>query len=111
MTPITTEQQVSDLISKTEGRFLIYKHSPICELSAMALDEVNAFIAEDESTISIYTVDVLASRPASQKIEELSGIRHESPQMLLFSQGKCIWNASHRRIRVEAIRDAIKVNA
>jgi bacillithiol system protein YtxJ len=111
MTPITNEKQTIDLIGNSDGMFLIYKHSPICDLSATAQDEVNAFIAKNNNVISIHSVDVLASRPASQKIEALSGIRHESPQILLFKEGKCIWNASHRRITVAKIQEALAANA
>ena len=78
---------------------IIYKHSPICDLSAMAIDEVYVFIESLPDTMSIHQVDVISDRTASQRIEALSGIRHESPQILFIQNGKCVYHASHRKIR------------
>jgi bacillithiol system protein YtxJ len=52
----------------------------------------------------LYYVDVIGSRQASQKIEAMTGIQHESPQILWVRNRQCQWHASHRKITAEALR-------
>jgi bacillithiol system protein YtxJ len=86
--------------SKT-GLVVIYKHSPICHLSEMAIVEFDAFVRSNEAPVSLYQVDVIGARPASQRLEAVTGVRHESPQVLVLSEGSVVWHASHRRVRAE----------
>jgi len=97
-TPEDAERAVE---SSKAGLVVIYKHSPICHLSEMAIVEFDAFVRSNEARVSLYQVDVLDARPASQRIESLTGVRHESPQVLVLSEGAVVWHASHRRIRAE----------
>jgi bacillithiol system protein YtxJ len=77
---------------------VLYKHSPTCGLSAMALDEVAAFSAQHPE-VPIYLVDVLSQRPLSNEIEASLGIRHESPQAFVFRNGTVVWHGSHRQVQ------------
>jgi bacillithiol system protein YtxJ len=77
---------------------VLYKHSPTCGLSSMALDEVEAFSAQHPD-VPIYMVDVLSQRPLSNEIEAILGIRHESPQAFVFHRGAVVWHGSHRRVQ------------
>lgn len=77
---------------------VLYKHSPTCGLSEMALDEITAFSAHHPD-IPIHVVDVLAQRPLSNEIERSLGIRHESPQAFVFRDGEVCWHGSHRRVQ------------
>ena len=40
------------------------------------------------------------------EIAEKFEIKHESPQVLLFNNGKAVWNASHWKITNRAIKNA-----
>lgn len=77
---------------------VLYKHSPTCGLSSMALDEIAAF-STGHPDIPVYLVDVLSQRPLSNEIEATLGIRHESPQAFLFRDGEVRWHGSHRRVQ------------
>ncbi len=77
---------------------VLYKHSPTCGLSSMALDEVSAF-SSDHPDIPVYLVDVLSQRPLSNEIESTLGIRHESPQAFVLRDGVVAWHGSHRRVQ------------
>lgn len=77
---------------------VLYKHSPTCGLSSMALDEVAAF-STSHPDIPIYLIDVLSQRPLSNEIESTLGIRHESPQAFVFRGGEVLWHGSHRRVQ------------
>ncbi|MCD6023402.1 MAG: bacillithiol system protein YtxJ [Fibrobacteria bacterium] len=98
--PIHSVQDAEFVLALAASRtVVIYKHSPICSISETALEEFEAFAQDAPEGTELFSVDVLEARPASRKIEEETGIRHESPQILVLANGGVIWHASHRRIR------------
>ena len=46
-------------------------------------------------------------RPLSRLVEERSGVRHESPQTILFRDGAPVWDASHGAITSERLAEAL----
>lgn len=100
--PLETPEDAEVAVEKSRsGLVVIYKHSPICHLSEMAIVEFDAFVRANEAPVALYQVDVIGARPASQRVEALTGVRHESPQVLVLSEGAVVWHASHRRVRAE----------
>jgi bacillithiol system protein YtxJ len=81
----------------------IFKHSTACGLSDQAHGEFRAFLASAPEGFGYYRLDVLESRAASDLVEELAGVRHESPQVLVLSGSRCVWHASHRGVRESAL--------
>lgn len=51
-------------------------------------------------------IDVVDQRPLSQGVARRTGVRHESPQALLFTGGRCVWHASHGAITVASLSAA-----
>jgi bacillithiol system protein YtxJ len=101
MKMILNEADVDKAWAASEtGPILIYKHSPICGLSDTAILEWEQFMAIEPGRYQYYQVDVLEARGASKKIESLTQVRHESPQILLISKSACTWHASHRKINL-----------
>jgi len=84
------------------GPLLVYKHSPICPVSARARRQVHA-VAEQQPEFAIYEVDVVRDRETSLAIEERYQVKHESPQALLLSAGQITWHASHGAVTLDAI--------
>lgn len=78
----------------------VFKHSSTCDLSAMAKKEMA------NVKFPVYELIVQTARPLSNHIESHFGIRHESPQVILISQGKPIYNASHRAVTADSIHEA-----
>jgi bacillithiol system protein YtxJ len=76
---------------------VLFKHSPACGLSAIAMEEVKAFSSENPE-VTIQVVDVLGQRSLSNAIESVLGIRHESPQTIVFRDGQPMWHGSHRKV-------------
>ncbi|MEO6096442.1 MAG: bacillithiol system redox-active protein YtxJ [Fibrobacteria bacterium] len=85
---------------------ILYKHSPLCGLSDAAQIEFDRFRESEKSSgrFSFYQVDVIAARSASRKVEALLGVLHESPQVLMVSDSRCVWHGSHRAIREARLR-------
>jgi bacillithiol system protein YtxJ len=87
------------------GRVVLFKHSPVCPISAAAQQEWQAFCAAEPAATTLF-VDVIADRPTARGIAELCGVRHESPQAIVFAGGKPVWHGSHEAITLAALRAA-----
>lgn len=83
-------------------RVLLFKHSPVCPISAAAKDEYDAFRAARPDVPTMF-VDVIDDRTVARGIAERCGVRHESPQAILFELGRPVWHASHGRVTVAAL--------
>lgn len=81
---------------------LILKHSTQCPVSATAYEEVVKF--EENSDADVFFLKVIECRDLSNYIEAKTGIKHESPQVLLMKDKKIVWDASHGKITEDEIR-------
>ncbi len=87
-----------DEISKNHT-VMIFKHSTRCSTSAMVLNRMERNWEDSESSVlKPYFLDLITYRNLSNKIAEKYRVLHESPQVLLISKGKCIYDASHMDI-------------
>jgi bacillithiol system protein YtxJ len=85
----------------------IFKHSPYCPTSRYVDTIVQAFAEQlhHQTTMEVYRVDVVNHRPVSQAIADDTGVRHESPQVILLGRSRTvIWHASHHAIDAESLR-------
>ena len=85
---------------------IIFKHSSTCGISARAHEEAERFLAENPEH-AVHKVDVLESRRVSDYIEAKTGVRHESPQLLVLRNGQLVWQGSHSRVTAEAIATSL----
>jgi bacillithiol system protein YtxJ len=106
MTSIESLADITQAMEASERALvIIYKHSPICDLSAMAFEEIQEFAIAIPEQARLYYLDVLQSRAASNQVEAQLGVRHESPQVLFIRDRKCLWNASHRKITLASLKE------
>ena len=89
----------------TQPRVLLFKHSPICPISATARAEYELFRLDHPDVPTLF-VDVLSSRAIARMIAERCGVPHESPQATLFEAGVAAWHASHAAITNAALTAA-----
>ncbi|MGG5252555.1 bacillithiol system redox-active protein YtxJ [Neobacillus sp. SM06] len=101
-------EQFDELVEKEE-RFFLMKHSLTCPISGAAYQEYQKY-AEGQQQIPTYFLAVQDARPLSSEIEDRFQIKHESPQAILFVNGKPVWNTSHWKIKVKSLEDAAKEN-
>lgn len=108
--PLTDSSQLSEINLRSDGpsvrAVLLFKHSTRCSISAMALNRLESKWIDDPS-IPLYFLDLLNHRPLSHEIAETYNIEHESPQVLLIRNGRCIYTASHSDIRAQDILNAL----
>lgn len=83
---------------------LIFKHSTRCSISDAALNRLERrWDAARAGNLVPYFLDLIAYRTVSNQIAEDFGVRHESPQVLLIHQGRCIYHASHFDIHFDEL--------
>lgn len=85
---------------------VLYKHSPLCGLSAAAARQMAAFAAAHPD-VPVYVVDVIRGRAISRDVERQLEIRHESPQAFLLQGGEVTWHGSHMAISESALARAL----
>ena len=84
---------------------LIFKHSIRCSVSSMALDRLERAWDETELTdLKPYFLDLINHREISNAIADVFGVDHESPQILIISDGKSIYDNSHMGIAYHEIK-------
>lgn len=88
-----------------DGPVLVFKHSPICPVSAAANDRFHGWLGSvsPEAGVRYAHIDVLAEKPLARGLVAELDIKHESPQALLFVDGELEWHDSHGAITSEAI--------
>ena len=91
--------------SRTEP-VLVFKHSPTCGVSSHVLADVDGFVAKHRN-IPFGIVHVVEDRGLSNAIEEQTGIRHESPQMIAIRNEQPIWHASHWSIDFKELKQLL----
>ena len=84
-----------------EGDVVLFLHDYWCPISSRAYDEMSLV----EGDIAL--VDVAEGRELTRSIETRTGVKHESPQVLILRGAKARWAASHGSITREAVGEAI----
>jgi bacillithiol system protein YtxJ len=103
---LTTENTLQDLIKVSETKkVLIFKHSTRCSISAMVLSRIERdWETTENNRIEPYYLDLIKYRSLSNEIAQKFGVQHESPQILVIENGKCVYHASHNAISYREIQ-------
>lgn len=101
--PITERPELDALFQTSHQRpVVLFKHSSLCSVSADTYAEMSGYPGRVELIV------VQQARGLSDEIETRTGLRHESPQVIVLSQGKPVFHASHWRIKAAAVAQAVK---
>jgi bacillithiol system protein YtxJ len=100
---VTDTKSLEALADRSKERpVVIFKHSLTCPISSAAYDQMAEFDGE------VALVEVQRAREVSREIESRLGVAHESPQVIVLSNGKVAWNASHFKITADAVAAAVR---
>lgn len=80
---------------------IVFKHSPRCSISVMALEKLEA--AENIPDLDYYMIDVLNSRSVSLYLADKIDLIHQSPQLIQLREGACIMDKSHWEVDINSI--------
>lgn len=105
---LTLEELEEALESSTEIPVFLFKQSTTCPVSADAFAEYKAFLEPKGEEVDTYFVKVRETREVSNKIEEETGIQHQSPQVLFIKDREALWNISHKNITIDSLEEALQ---
>ncbi|GJM45406.1 MAG: hypothetical protein DHS20C21_22480 [Gemmatimonadota bacterium] len=110
---ISTQIELDHAFDESKTRpVVIFKNSTRCSISAHAYQTYRDFVEEASSPDTLFTViQILDARPVSDALAQRTGIRHESPQILVLKDGQVAWSASHWEISREGIEQALEKGA
>ncbi|RFC54156.1 bacillithiol system redox-active protein YtxJ [Brumimicrobium aurantiacum] len=104
---ISSVDELNQAIADTQNKAgVFFKHSTRCSISSMALSRFESQWEENEN-IQLYFIDLIANRDVSNLLSELSGVMHQSPQVIVIQNEKEVYNASHNGISASEIKNAL----
>ena len=105
---LNTEAELQTAIEKSSKKpVFLFKHSTTCGISHGAKTRLEEWKLDPEK-VSFYYLDLLQFRPISNKIAEVLGVVHQSPQVILLKDGKAIWSTTHHAISTDALISALE---
>lgn len=100
---LTTATDLDDLFQRSqEGPIILFKHSLTCPVSSSAYQEMRQLSRE------VAIIVLQSSRDVSLETERRTGVRHESPQVIIVRDGAAVWNASHWAIKTDTVESAFR---
>ncbi|WP_109831382.1 bacillithiol system redox-active protein YtxJ [Reichenbachiella versicolor] len=103
---LTQLEQLNTIKSESSNHpVLLFKHSTRCSISSMALDRLQrAWNQEELGDLKPYYLDLINNRDISNAIAQEFGVDHESPQIIIISDGKAIYDNSHMGIAYHEVK-------
>jgi bacillithiol system protein YtxJ len=100
---IDNRETLDKLITDSNQKpVVIFKHSNACGISSAAYREMEKL----EAPVNL--LEVQTAREVSRELADMTGIRHETPQVIVFKDGKAVWNASHFDVKAGAVLKAVE---
>ncbi len=106
-TRLQVKEEVDNGI-KSNTPVLFFKHSFKCGFSTKVLKDFEHEWNINSEKCNLYFVDVIRNRDVSDYIEQVSGFKHHSPQVLVFIGGKVVYHATHQNINVKKIKEVLE---
>lgn len=101
-------QQLKSIVEDSYSKpVVLFKHSISCGLSAGAKYRLEENWEQLSSDIDFYYLDLITYREISNKIANQFDVVHQSPQIIIISDGKAVYNTSHHRISIEDLNRAL----
>ena len=63
-----------------------------------------------EQLENVNLIEVQTARELSREVESVTGVQHETPQVIVLRDGKAVWNASHFDVSAGAVTKALEAN-
>lgn len=105
-TPIEDPAALDNVIERSHHEpVLLFKHDPWCGISNSAWEEVL------EAEVPVAVIDVARNHHLGQLAAARTGVRHQSPQIILIRAGRPLWSASHFSITAPAVTRALQEHA
>jgi bacillithiol system protein YtxJ len=103
---LTDKQSLDALIAESRQKpVVVFKHSTACPISSAAYREMEKF----EGEVNLLVIQ--SSRDISNEVATLTGVEHESPQVIVLKDGKAVWDASHFDVKAGEVARVLEANS
>jgi bacillithiol system protein YtxJ len=101
--PLVSQEQLQQIIEASHNQpHIIFKQSTRCNISTVVKSRLEKGTLHEHTPF--YFLDLLSFRPVSDFVARHFDVTHESPQLLVIKDGKCIFHESHTGIDEEEIK-------
>lgn len=106
---LNDSKQLQEIIAEsTKQPVIIYKHSTRCNISRSAFDRLERkWDATAAGSVKKYFLDLLSYREVSNRIADIFEVEHQSPQILVISNGRSVLALSHYEIDFDSIKTVL----
>ena len=103
---LTAQEELDGLVRRSHQLpQIIFKHSPRCSISSVAFNRLQSGIEK----VDFHLLDVISSRNLSNLVEEQFNVVHQSPQLLIISKGRSVFDTSHFGITSNVVNNQLKL--
>lgn len=100
--------QFEELTKKSgEQPIVIFKHSTRCSISHFVHRRLAANWNFQSDELAFYYLDLIAHRDISNAVADHTGVKHESPQLILLYNNRTLYHASHDAINLEQMKQRL----
>ncbi|MEC3907815.1 bacillithiol system redox-active protein YtxJ [Tamlana sp. 2201CG12-4] len=100
--------QLEEINVKSKAKTqVIFKHSTRCGISRMVINHFIEAYNFSEDDLDLYFLDILNYRNISNEVSYKFQVIHESPQLLVISNGEVVEHASHGAINDVSLEEYI----
>ncbi len=108
-TQLTSEEQLITAFEESNDKpVLFFKHSTRCSISSMALSRFEQNAESLSEICDLYFLDLLEFRQLSNKLEEISNVMHQSPQVIVVKNKEVIYTETHSSIDAKEIERQLR---
>lgn len=86
---------------------IVFKHSNTCGTSEEAHQRIKKLESQGAIAENMYILIVQNAREISDRVAEDLDVKHESPQVIVVSEGEAIYHASHEDIDPDVVAQKI----
>ncbi|KXK42247.1 MAG: hypothetical protein UZ05_CHB002003028 [Chlorobi bacterium OLB5] len=102
---LDSEDKLQDILQESKNtNILVFKYSPGCIVNYVVKFLFEREWNEMEMKMKTYLLNIAENTGLSGKVEKITGITHESPQVFIFRDSTPVFNASHGRILFSEVR-------
>lgn len=106
---LNSVEQLNEVVQSVKDKpVLLFKHSKRCGISSMALNSFENTWSTENDLANVYLLDLLRHRDISNEIAEITGVLHQSPQVIVLKGTEVIYDASHSSIDARKIESLLR---
>ena len=102
---LTTAQEVDDFLAE-KPQAVVFK-AGTCHKTQETFSQVQPLL-EAHPDLPVGVIRVVEARPASNRVAEVTGLQHESPQLILFKDGRAVFDRDNWDITSESVAEALE---